>query len=379
MEALGQLTGGIAHDFNNLLTVILGNSELLVDQPNDAELVASLSRQIMEAAERSSDLTQKLLAFGRRQSLKPQRLNVSGVVTSMVPLLRRTIGAHIELRTELHEGEHTALSDCTLLESAILNLVINARDAMAQGGILTLTTGERAAGLNEGALPIGQPVVFVTVSDTGEGMTSELLERVFEPFFTTKEVGKGSGLGLAMVYGFARQTGGHVSIQSTPGEGTAVTVVMPAITSSGQKTAYRDSPVMLSRTRERVLLVEDEPQVLQFASAQLLNLGYDVTAVATGQDALDLIQAGQPFDLLLTDVVLPKGMSGVELSRQAQSVQPNLKVLLTSGYSEEVFQHHGRPEEGTLLLRKPYRRKELAETLRKALEPTHTTDSARPT
>jgi CheY-like chemotaxis protein len=212
-------------------------------------------------------------------------------------------------------------------------------------------------------------VVFVTVSDTGTGMAPDVRERAFEPFFTTKEVGKGSGLGLPMVYGFAQQSAGHVTIESELWEGTAVTILLPAITGEAveplRETHQAPTP---AAGKPRVLVVEDEPQVLQFVSSQLVSLGYEVTSVSVARDALDLLQEGRCFDVLFTDVVLPKGMSGVELTRRAKQLLPPIKVLLTSGYPEEAFEHHGRPEEGTLLLRKPYRRKELVDTLRRVLE-----------
>jgi CheY-like chemotaxis protein len=259
--------------------------------------------------------------------------------------------------------------DRSLFESALLNLAVNARDAMPQGGRLTITTGQRTAQFGEGSLPIGQDVVFVTVSDTGSGMTPEVKARVFEPFFTTKEVGKGSGLGLSMVFGFAQQSAGHVSIQSEPGQGTAVTLVLPAVVAAVEGLSANGSAEAPRQLVEaRVLLVEDEPQVLQFATAQLVNLGCEVTAVSNGRDALDLLEQEQPFDILFTDVVLPKGMSGVELAMRARKVRPELKVVLTSGYPEEVFEQHGRPAADTPLLHKPYRRKELVETLREVLE-----------
>jgi PAS domain S-box-containing protein len=368
MEAVGQLTGGIAHDFNNLLTVILGNAELLTEDPSDPALTYTLARQILETAERGADLNQKLLAFGRRQSLKPERLKAETVVNEMVPLLYRTIGEHIELRTELGVTPYCALTDRTLLESAVLNLAVNARDAMPAGGTLTIRTGERLAGRGDGPLPIGQPVIFVSVSDTGTGMAPEVLERVFEPFFTTKDAGKGSGLGLSMVFGFAEQSAGHVSIESKVGEGTTVTIVLPGVLAGSLPSAHEETKAPAAGpTGARVLLVEDEQPVLQYVSGQLTSLGYQVTAVSTGLDALDLLQQGQCFDLLFTDVVLPKGLSGVQVAQQASQLCPQIKVLLTSGYPEEVFQQHGSLADDTILLRKPYRRKELESALSKTL------------
>jgi PAS domain S-box-containing protein len=367
MEAVGQLTGGIAHDFNNLLTVVIGNAEILAEDLPDPRH-RTLAQIALDAAEKGAELTRHLLAFGRRQTLKPERLDLAQVVQRLEPLLRRTVGEHIELVTTLGAGATVALTDRTLLESALLNLVVNARDAMPQGGTLTLETGERVAHLGEGQLPAGQPVVFVTVADTGAGIPPELLSRVFDPFFTTKEAGKGSGLGLSMVYGFAQQSGGHAEIRSEVGQGTAVTLLLRAVSALPAEAPAGPVPGPAGGP-ERILAVEDEDPVRRFVCAQLETLGYAVTAVATAAEALELLNQGRPFDLLFTDVVLPKGMSGVELARLVRTLRPRLKVVLTSGYAEDAFEHHGRPEPGTPLLRKPYRRKDLADTIRAALDP----------
>ncbi|HEV2602363.1 MAG TPA: PAS domain S-box protein [Microvirga sp.] len=255
MQAVGQLTGGIAHDFNNLLTVILGNAEILTENPADPALTHALAAQILETAERGADLNQKLLAFGRRQSLKPEPLKVERVIDEMVPLLYRTISEHIELNTDLHATDAAVSLDRTLLESAILNLVVNARDSMPRGGTVTIRTGKRRAMPGEGPLKAGQPVVFIAVSDTGTGMAPDVLERAFEPFFTTKEVGKGSGLGLSMVHGFAQQSAGHVAIESTLGRGTTVTMVLPALPTQGNEARPGpDAPAVAPTARGRILL-----------------------------------------------------------------------------------------------------------------------------
>jgi PAS domain S-box-containing protein len=366
MEAVGQLTGGVAHDFNNLLTVILGNAEILAEESADSE-TRSLARMIEDAASRGADLTQKLLAFGRRQSLKPEPLALHEVVQGIMGLLRRTLGEHIAIRTAVRDGGAAALADRALLESAILNLVVNARDAMPNGGKLTIRTGEKVAGRRDGTIPAGQPAVFVTVSDSGTGMSPEVVEHAFEPFFTTKEVGQGSGLGLSMVYGFAQQSGGHVKIQTKEGRGTSVTILLPAVARKAEQSATSaGSSFQLSGGR--VLMVEDEPSVREFVCALLTSLGYDAQAVASGPEALKVLERDRSFDLLFTDIVLPQGMSGLELARQARAISPGLKVLLTSGYPEEAFQHHGRPEADMPLLRKPFRRKALAEALRRVIE-----------
>jgi CheY-like chemotaxis protein len=287
----------------------------------------------------------------------------------MEPLLRRAIGETIDLRVILPAEQPWVWADRSSLESAILNLAVNARDAMPLGGTLTITAGERIAKHGEGAIEAGKRTVFVTVSDTGMGMSPEIRERVFEPFFTTKEVGKGTGLGLSMVYGFTQQSGGSVGIESEVGTGTSVTILLPALTNitseaGGEELVLSPAP----SGREKVLVVEDEPQVLTFVSAQLESLGYDVTAVSSGPQALRELEVCRNFDLLFTDVVLPHGMSGVELARHVQAMGLGTRVLLTSGYAEEVFAQHGNPPADVLLLRKPYRRKELAEMLRSALE-----------
>jgi CheY-like chemotaxis protein len=255
------------------------------------------------------------------------------------------------------------------LESAILNLALNARDAMPGGGELTIMTGETIAGPEDGNLRVAEPVVFVTVSDAGKGMSPDVSARAFEPFFTTKEVGQGSGLGLSMVYGFAQQSGGHATIKSSEGEGTAVTLLLPAVNQGIARPAASSNSNSAEQQNEvRVLVVEDEPAVRQFVTTQLKALGYCVEAVATGPEAVKLLECDTDFELLLTDIVLPGGMSGVELAKRARQIKADLKVLLTSGYPKETFEHHGRPEADMPVLRKPYRRGELAEAVRRVLE-----------
>jgi PAS domain S-box-containing protein len=366
MEAIGHLTGGIAHDFNNLLTVILGGAELLVET-DDADLRIA-AQMVRDAAERGADLTQQLLAFGRRHSLKPERLKLEEVVEGMQNMLKRTIGEHIQLCTEFDSGENVALVDRALLQSAILNLVVNARDAMPRGGAITISTRAASARPGQGDLPVGQPIVTLTVADTGCGMTPDVAERAFEPFFTTKEVGKGSGLGLSMVYGFARQSGGHLELASKPGEGTTVTMALRAAQGEAaeQHSTSEWLPVLRGRG-ERILVVEDDAAVRRFVCAQLRRLNYDILETDDGWSALQLIEENENIDLVFTDVVLPKGLSGVEVARRAQDRRPQLKVMLTSGYSEDVFNAHGRPEGDVHLLRKPYRIQDLAQAVRSTI------------
>ncbi|HEX2556436.1 MAG TPA: PAS domain S-box protein [Microvirga sp.] len=365
MEALGQLTGGIAHDFNNLLTVVIGNAEIIADDATDPEL-RKLSTTILETAERGAELVQHLLIFGRRQTLKKVHLKLADVVQGMLPLLQRTLGENIDLVTQFHPCDLSALTDRALLESAIINLAANARDAMPQGGTLTIGTGQRVAGPGEGQIPGGHDVVFATVTDTGTGISPDILDRVFEPFFTTKEVGKGSGLGLSMVHGFTSQSGGHVSIESRLGKGTSVSIILPAEVNDAVATEPR-APVPSVGGGERVLVVEDDPAVLAFLGARLSGLGYEVVSVPNAVEALALLERDKNYQLLLTDVILPKGISGVELTRAARNLMPGLKVLYTSGYSDEIFRQQGTVAEGIPLLRKPYRRKELAEAVRAVL------------
>jgi PAS domain S-box-containing protein len=368
MEAVGQLTGGIAHDFNNLLTVILGNAELLADDELDIDEMRRLSSVILETAERGAELIQHLLAFGRRQTLTPVRLRLGDVVYGMLPLLQRSIGEQIELKTDLSNASTMAMVDRTLLQSAILNLVVNARDAILTGGTITITTGQRAAMSGEGLLEAGQDVVFLTVADTGTGMPPEVVERAFEPFFTTKEVGKGSGLGLSMVYGFVSQSGGHVAIDSVPGTGTAVTIALRATVGSAVEASAPRHSAPLKPGTERLLVVEDEEAVLNFLAAQLTNLGYEVTSAVDAPEALAILDRDRNFDLLLTDVVLPKGISGIDLARAARAMKSDLKVLYTSGYSDEIFKQQSGELNNIRLLRKPYKRRELAAALRAELD-----------
>jgi signal transduction histidine kinase/ActR/RegA family two-component response regulator len=366
MEAVGQLTGGIAHDFNNLLTVVIGNAEILLDEPEDAHAVRTLAAMVLEAAERGADLTNKLLAFGRRQSLSPEMIDVSQCVEAMLPLLKRVVNEGVELRTDFSPSA-VVHADRSLLESALLNLVVNARDALAAGGSLTISTGERDLREGTAAPPSLRRAVFLSVSDTGTGMPPDVLRRAFEPFFTTKEVGKGSGLGLSMVYGFCEQSGGTVQVESTEGMGTTVTMYLPAVQvddlGGKQQSPSRSDAVALTGGGGRVLVVEDDPQVLEFAARELTRLGYAVTTADNGAQAMELLAQGQRYDILFADVVLPDGPNGVELARSVQRHHPGMRVVLASGYAEDIFATYGKPDGDTVVLKKPYKRPELAEAL----------------
>lgn len=370
MESLGRLTGGIAHDFNNLLTVILGNADLLADEIDDAERRAAAD-MIAGAAQRAAELTQRLLAFSRRQALAPERIDVDTLVGGMHALLCRALGEHVEIAFVNHAGLWPALIDPTQLESAILNLCINARDAMPSGGRLTIETGNAHLDADYCArhteIEPGD-YVMIAVSDTGTGIAPEHLARVFEPFFTTKDKDKGTGLGLAMVFGFMKQSRGHVNVYSEPGHGTTVKLYLPR---AGEAAAAPVVGAAIAEVRggtETVLLVEDDELVRAYARVQLAGLGYRVFEAPDGPHALQLLREHPEVALLFTDVVMPGGMSGRDLADAALRLQPALRVLYTSGYTENAIVHHGRLDPGVRLLGKPYRRAELARQLRAALD-----------
>ncbi|MFA8387867.1 MAG: ATP-binding protein [Pelagibaca sp.] len=372
LEAVGQLTGGVAHDFNNLLTVILGNAELLADELKDQDHLRKLAEMTANAAERGSELTSRLLAFSRKQPLQPRMLDISAqLLNSLEGLLRRTLPETITLRIERAENLWMAEIDPSQLESALLNIVLNARDAMPDGGLITIKIENADLDpddvLNEPDLNAGQ-YIMITVTDSGQGMSDETLARVFEPFFTTKEVGRGSGLGLSMVYGFAKQSGGHVHICSEPEKGTSVTLYFPRSQGEGdQQEIGREAQAIVVGT-EIILIVEDDELVRQHVCATLLELGYRVVEAANGPQAIEILKQTLDVDLLFTDIILPGGMNGRALADAAQAVRPELKVLFTSGYTEDTIIQHGRLDPEVELLSKPYRRSQLAEKLRKVLE-----------
>lgn len=372
MDSLGQLTGGIAHDFNNLLTVILGNIDLLQDYLRDApESVRGQADVIRMAGDRAAELTHRLLAFARRQPLNPQSTNVNELVLEAQQLLARTMGEDIQIELVRGSGLWPATVDPHELQNAILNLALNARDAMTAGGRLTIETANMSVdqdyadlhGIKAGSY------IMVAVSDTGCGMAQEIADSAFDPFFTTKEEGKGSGLGLAMVYGFAHQSGGHVKIYSEPGEGTTVRLYLPrALTPLAEPYQALAKPPGLIGGSERVLLVEDNELVRLYTVNTLHQLGYQVTEFAEGKQAVNTLQQGQRFDLLLTDVVLAGGMSGKEVAQAAAGLDPDMKILYMSGYAENAIVHHGRLDPGVHLLSKPFRSSELARKLRVVLD-----------
>jgi signal transduction histidine kinase/ActR/RegA family two-component response regulator len=368
LDAIGKLTGGVAHDFNNMLTVISGNTETLVASLKQQPDLQRVARLIDEAAERCAELIQHLLAFARRQPLQPRNVEINGAIADIAKLLRPTLGEQIQIETVLEQGPMTAHIDPSRLTNAVLNMAINARDAMPNGGKLLLEThrvvlDEAYAQAN--ADVVSGPYVMLAVSDSGTGMPQDVQEKAFEPFFTTKEVGKGSGLGLSMVYGFVKQSGGHIKIYSEEGHGTTIKLYLPP----GEGAIEAAAPVapQAEGGAETIFVVEDDPLVRNFVTAQLQGLGYQTVAAPDSRAALQLIEAGQVFDLLFTDVVIPGGMSGRELAEEVAKRRPGLKVLYTSGYTDNAIVHHGKLDDGVMLLTKPYRRNQLAEMIRKAL------------
>ena len=369
LEAIGQLTGGIAHDFNNLLTVIVGNADTLSEELQQQPDVLPLVDMIRTAGERGAELTRHLLAFARRQALEPRTVHPDELVDGMRNLLRRTLGENVELAVN-HAADVALVSvDPAQFESALLNLCINARDAMPGGGKLMIETenvvlDENYAGQRVDVVP--GDYVRISISDTGTGMSAEDAARAFEPFFTTKARGKGTGLGLSMVYGFVKQSGGHVAIYSELGHGTVVTLYLRRARGQDEPVA-RVEPGDVAGHGERILLVEDDDLVRKHAVQLLESLGYGVVVASNGPEALEVLRSGVPCDLLFTDVIMPGGMTGPRLAEAAHALRPGLPVLYTSGYTENAIVHHGRVDPGVNLLHKPYRKPELAAKLRLVL------------
>jgi PAS domain S-box-containing protein len=368
IESLGQLTGGIAHDFNNLLTSILLNADVLASVLDDK--LRPLAEAMRMAAERGADLTRQLLAFGRRQMLEPRPTDLRELLTGMEALMCRTIGEHIQIEFRSAADLWFATVDPSQLEHAVLNLALNARDAMPNGGRLTIETANCVFDADQASLEIkpGQ-YVMIAVGDTGVGMPPDALARAFEPFFTTKDVGKGTGLGLSMVYGFVKQSGGHARIQSEPGNGTVVRLYLPrAIVAEVAPSAAPAPGAELPRGKETVLFVEDDPMVRQYTGQQIVGLGYTVITAENAVEALALVETGAAPDLLFTDVVMPGGMNGRQLALELRQRWPNLRVLYTSGYAHGRLTIDGESVPSKYLLSKPYRRAELAARLRDALD-----------
>jgi PAS domain S-box-containing protein len=369
MDAIGQLTGGVAHDFNNILTVITGTIGILEEAVAGQPELVSIAKLIDEAAERGASLTKHLLAFARKQPLQPREIDVNALVLEAAKLLHPTLGEQVEIKPLLADDAWTALVDPSQLTTAVLNLALNARDAMPNGGKLALETNnvyldENYANMHSEVTPGNY--VMVAVSDTGAGIPAALLERVFDPFFTTKEVGKGTGLGLSMVFGFVKQSGGHIKIYSEEGHGTSVKMYLPRATGLNQTAAEELVSSNVEGGHEAILVVEDDSMVRRYVVTQIENLGYTTLEAANAAEALKIIDTAR-IDLLFTDVIMPGTMNGRQLVEEALKRKPSLKVLYTSGYTENAIVHHGRLDSGVLLLAKPYRKSELARMLRLAL------------
>ncbi len=370
MEAIGQLTGGVAHDFNNLLQVIRGNLELLQRSVAGDERGEARLKNAIFGAERAAQLTRQLLAFARRQPLEPKVVNLSRLISDMADLLRRTLGESIEVETVVAGGLWNTIADPAQVESALLNLSLNARDAMASGGRLTVEITN--AVLDEAYASEARDVtpgqyVMLAVTDTGEGMSEEVRVRVFEPFFTTKTEGRGTGLGLSMVYGFVKQSNGHIQIYSEPGHGTTVKIYLPRSRQLEAAPAPQPPPETALDHGRTILVVEDEDAVREAAIAMLDELGYRCLEAADAQSALAIVESGAKVDLVFTDVVMPGPLRTREFAQALKTLRPELPVLFTSGYTDNAIIHQGRLDEGVHLISKPYARADLARRLSQLL------------
>ena len=373
MEAVGQLTGGVAHDFNNLLTVITNSLDLLETRVRPDAQMRRIIESAQRASERGAGLTKQLLAFSRRQPLRPEIHNINTLIVGFEAVLRRACPEPIELEMRLDPKPLAANIDSAQFETALLNLIVNARDAMPKGGRVSIATGRKTLSPAQTKAMSGiapGDYVTVAVADTGQGMPAEVVNRVFEPFFTTKEVGKGSGLGLSQVYGFVTQSGGHVAIGSKPGSGTTVTLYLPAATVAALGHPAGRPSMARTPLAGRVLVVEDDPEVLDVTVEMLRALGWEVLTAPDAPSALSVLRRDPDIDVLFTDIVMPRGMNGVELAREARRLRPELRVLLASGYPASALPAgNGTSDEGEFpFLSKPYRASELARHLR-ALQP----------
>jgi PAS domain S-box-containing protein len=370
MEAVGQLTGGIAHDFNNLLLVVSGNLELL-EPYLDREEPKALLKEAQDATSLGSKLTDQLLTFARRRHLDPQVIQLNDLVVSITDMLRRTLGEHITLSTSLAREVWPTRADPGQFQSAIVNMAVNARDAMPHGGKLVVETRNILLDNEHTDLQSElQPGEYVqlSISDTGTGMPPEIRDRVFEPFFTTKEKGRGTGLGLAMVYGFVKQSGGHVTIYSEVGHGTTINLYLPradaaSVTSASDPNKGGVDP----HARETVLVVEDDERVRKLTVRRLNMIGYRVLEASDGPTALEMLSHGSAVDLVFTDLIMPGGLSGREVAIRARELKPGIKVLLTSGYAEELVRGDDLQREQLKVLRKPYQQADLMAALREIL------------
>jgi CheY-like chemotaxis protein len=370
LEATGQLTGGVAHDFNNLLLIIGGNAELLAECDLSPE-ARGMVEKIAQAAANGSDLTGRLLSFARKQPLEPKVLAIADHLVGVGELIRRVLPESISIEVLCDQNLWLAHADPGQLENALINLVVNARDAMPGGGTLTVEATNAIFDsdqvLIEPNLEQGE-YVQISVTDNGSGMPPEVLAQAFDPFFTTKPFGEGTGLGLSMVYGFAKQSAGHLSIYSEVGQGTTVRLYLPREKGEAEQILARSPVGTLPQGCETILLVEDNETVRAHVHRLLKSLKYNVIVASNGPDALEILKGDQPVDLLFTDMIMPGGMNGKDLADAAVGLRPNMKVLFTSGYTDNSLIHEGRLVSGLSLLSKPYGRKDLAETLRQLLD-----------
>jgi PAS domain S-box-containing protein len=365
MEAFGQLTGGVAHDFNNLLTIVTGNLELLGDA-TQTEAARTLLKRATDAADMGAALTKRLLTFARRRRLSPQVLDLNELVLGLIEILKRTIGEPITLTTMLAGNLWKTRVDASEVENALLNLAINARDAMPNGGALIIET-RNVGGAEVPFDTPGRDYILVSVSDTGEGMPPEVQERAFEPFFSTKEPGRGTGLGLSTVYGFAEQSGGHAKIVSEMGKGTTVNLYLPRAEPNISAQTSEPAEVPLSEENEVVLVVEDNADVRELTLQRVEGLGYVAREADSGPAAISILESGEHVDVVLSDIVMAGGMSGYDLARWVSDNAPAVKVVLTTGYAAEETRHDAHALGAIPILRKPYKRSELAIALSTAL------------
>jgi CheY-like chemotaxis protein len=367
---VGQLTGGIAHDFNNMLTVITGTIEILAEAVRNQPHLARIVTLISEAADRGSELTANLLAFARKQPLQPVEIDVNALVNEVGRLLAPTLGRQIEIKTALDADIWPALVDPGQLSSALVNLAINARDAMPDGGTLTFATSNITMdGRDASASGIDRvdDYVVVEVTDTGTGIPEAIRDKIFDPFFSTKETGQGTGLGLSMVFGFAKQSGGNIEVDSEEGRGTTFRIYLPKADFEASQIPSADDLQSTGGT-ETILCVEDDASVRAYVIAQLESLGYKAIAASNAAEALAIADGGAEFDLLFTDVVMPGRMNGKQLAERMRLRRPSLRVLFTSGYTDHTIIRDGRIMRDVFFLSKPYRRPQLARMVRRSLD-----------
>jgi PAS domain S-box-containing protein len=380
MDAIGRLTGGVAHDFNNLLAIIHGNSELMRARMDEGSEMAEMTDDVIGAAARGAELVRRLLAFARMQHLEPEAIDLNARLTGLLGLLQRALGENVHLQVRTATGLWPAIGDPTQVDDALVNLAINARDAMRGGGTLTLETqnvelDEDYAAHHVEVTP-GE-YVMLAVSDTGTGMAPDVIARAFEPFFTTKEEGQGTGLGLSQVFGWIKQSGGHIKIYSELGHGTTVRLYLPRAQAEAEGVKAEPKAVTTPRGDETILVVEDNPNVRKTVVRQLHDLGYQTVEADSGVQALQLVRDGLSFDLLLTDVIMPGGITGYQLADQLRAEHPDLKVLFTSGYTELAVTGD-QPGRKDALLSKPYRKQDLARAVRAALGKPRAGKTAKP-